>query len=188
MPRPTVGASDRIRISRAGCASCKGRSGACKGVTPATCNVAGSGAVAQGAVGNGVLPSVQCRFSTPLPSSFRGARQREPGIHLTAGFRIASLCSASGMTSKRIRDKDPPMATHKLLLLPGDGIGPEVMAEVKRLIDWLNAQGIAHFETEHGLVGGSAYDASTQSIADATMSMAKSADAVIFGAVGGAKG
>ena len=52
------------------------------------------------------------------------------------------------------------MATHKLLLLPGDGIGPEVMAEVKRLIDWLNAQGIAHFETEQGLVGGSAYDAS----------------------------
>ena len=51
------------------------------------------------------------------------------------------------------------MATHKLLLLPGDGIGPEVMAEVKRLIDWLNAQGIAHFETEQGLVGGSAYDA-----------------------------
>ena len=51
------------------------------------------------------------------------------------------------------------MATHKLLLLPGDGIGPEVMGEVKRLIDWLNAQGIAHFETEQGLVGGSAYDA-----------------------------
>ncbi len=51
------------------------------------------------------------------------------------------------------------MATHKLLLLPGDGIGPEVMAEVKRLIDWLNAQGIAHFETEQGLVGGAAYDA-----------------------------
>jgi 3-isopropylmalate dehydrogenase len=79
------------------------------------------------------------------------------------------------------------MATHKLLLLPGDGIGPEVMAEVKRLIDWLNAQGIAHFETEHGLVGGSAYDASKQSITDATMAMAKSADAVIFGAVGGPK-
>jgi 3-isopropylmalate dehydrogenase len=79
------------------------------------------------------------------------------------------------------------MATHKLLLLPGDGIGPEVMAEVKRLIDWLNAQGIAHFETEQGLVGGSAYDASKQSITDATMAMAKSADAVIFGAVGGPK-
>ncbi len=79
------------------------------------------------------------------------------------------------------------MATYKLLLLPGDGIGPEVMAEVKRLIDWLNAQGIAHFETEQGLVGGSAYDASKQSITDATMAKAKAADAVIFGAVGGPK-
>jgi 3-isopropylmalate dehydrogenase len=79
------------------------------------------------------------------------------------------------------------MATHKLLLLPGDGIGPEVMAEVKRLIDWLNAEGIAHFSTEQGLVGGSAYDASRQSITDATMAQAKSADAVIFGAVGGPK-
>jgi 3-isopropylmalate dehydrogenase len=79
------------------------------------------------------------------------------------------------------------MASHKLLLLPGDGIGPEVMAEVKRLIDWLNAQGIAHFETEQGLVGGSAYDASKQSITDATMAQAKAADAVIFGSVGGPK-
>src|SRR6202012_4467686 len=79
------------------------------------------------------------------------------------------------------------MATHKLLLLPGDGIGPEVMAEVKRLIDWLNAQGIAHFETEQGLVGGSAYDASKESITDATMAKAMAADAVIFGAVGGPK-
>jgi 3-isopropylmalate dehydrogenase len=56
------------------------------------------------------------------------------------------------------------MATHKLLLLPGDGIGPEVMSEVKRLIDWLNSTGIAHFETEQGLVGGSAYDAHKVSI------------------------
>jgi 3-isopropylmalate dehydrogenase len=79
------------------------------------------------------------------------------------------------------------MATHKLLLLPGDGIGPEVMAEVKRLIDWLRAQGIAHFETEQGLVGGSAYDADKVSITDATMDKAKAADAVIFGAVGGPK-
>src|SRR3954468_14512229 len=79
------------------------------------------------------------------------------------------------------------MPTHKLLLLPGDGIGPEVMAEVKRLIDWLNAQGIARFETEQGLVGGSAYDADKVSIADATMALAQASDAVIFGAVGGPK-
>ena len=48
------------------------------------------------------------------------------------------------------------MTTHHVLLLPGDGIGPEVMAEVQGLIDWLNAKGIARFETERGLVGGSA--------------------------------
>src|SRR4249919_2061451 len=79
------------------------------------------------------------------------------------------------------------MATHKLLLLPGDGIGPEVMGEVKRLIGWLNSAGIASFETEQGLVGGAAYDASKQSITDATMAQATAADAVIFGAVGGPK-
>src|SRR5471032_1817378 len=79
------------------------------------------------------------------------------------------------------------MATHNLLLLPGDGIGPEVMAEVKRLIGWLNAQGIARFETEQGLVGGSAYDADKVAITDATMALAQASDAVIFGAVGGPK-
>src|ERR1700742_16573 len=79
------------------------------------------------------------------------------------------------------------MATHKLLLLPGDGIGPEVMAEVKRLIAWIDAQGIAHFATEDGLVGGAAYDASKQSITDETVATAQIADAVIFGSVGGPK-
>src|SRR5476651_956728 len=79
------------------------------------------------------------------------------------------------------------MATHKLLLLPGDGIGTEVMAQVKRLIGWLNAEGLAHFETEQGLVGGSAYDADKVAISDATMALAQASDAVIFGAVGGPK-
>ncbi|WP_424628922.1 3-isopropylmalate dehydrogenase [Bradyrhizobium sp. SYSU BS000235] len=79
------------------------------------------------------------------------------------------------------------MATHKLLLLPGDGIGTEVMAEVKRLIDWLNKRGTARFETETGLVGGASYDADKVSISDATMALAQAADAVIFGAVGGPK-
>src|SRR5215217_3566829 len=79
------------------------------------------------------------------------------------------------------------MATHKLLLLPGDGIGPEVMGEVQRLIDWLNKQGIASFETEQGLVGGSAYDAHKVSISEGDMATAMAADAVIFGAVGGPK-
>src|SRR5579871_1887396 len=79
------------------------------------------------------------------------------------------------------------MATYKLLLLPGDGIGPEVMAEVKRLLEFLAKSGIATFETEEGLVGGAAYDAHKVAITDATMAKAHAADAVIFGAVGGPK-
>ncbi|MFL5001974.1 MAG: 3-isopropylmalate dehydrogenase [Xanthobacteraceae bacterium] len=79
------------------------------------------------------------------------------------------------------------MATHKLLLLPGDGIGPEVMAEVKRLIAWMNDHGLGRFDYEEGLVGGAAYDAHGVAITDETMAKAQAADAVIFGAVGGPK-
>jgi 3-isopropylmalate dehydrogenase len=79
------------------------------------------------------------------------------------------------------------MATHNLLLLPGDGIGPEVMAEVKKLIAWMNAHGMGTFTTEEGLVGGACYDAHKVAIADATMEKAHAADAVLFGAVGGPK-
>src|SRR5260221_203117 len=79
------------------------------------------------------------------------------------------------------------MTTHKLLLLPGDGIGTEVMAEVKRVIAWLNKNGVAKFETQDGLVGGASYDADKVAITDATMARAQAADAVIFGAVGGPK-
>ena len=79
------------------------------------------------------------------------------------------------------------VTTHTLLLLPGDGIGPEVTAEVERLIGWLNDRGIAAFETETALVGGSAYDAHGVAITDETMALAQSADAVLFGAVGGPK-
>src|SRR5262245_616034 len=79
------------------------------------------------------------------------------------------------------------MATHNLLLLPGDGIGPEVMAEVRRVIDLFNEKGPERFNTEEALVGGCCYDAHGGAITDATVEKAKSADAVIFGAVGGPK-
>ena len=64
------------------------------------------------------------------------------------------------------------MATHKLLLLAGDGIGPEVMAEVKKLIAFMNAHGMGRFETDEGLVGGCCYDAHKVAITDATMAKA----------------
>src|SRR6516225_9544481 len=79
------------------------------------------------------------------------------------------------------------MPAINLLLLPGDGIGPEVMGEVKRVIAWMNQRGVAQFKTEEALVGGSAYDAHKVAVTDETMAKAKAADAVLFGAVGGPK-
>src|ERR1700741_2818302 len=79
------------------------------------------------------------------------------------------------------------MPTFNLLLLAGDGIGPEVMAEVKRLLDFYAKHRVADFNIEEGLVGGAAYDAHKVAITDAIMAKAHAADAVIFGAVGGPK-
>jgi 3-isopropylmalate dehydrogenase len=79
------------------------------------------------------------------------------------------------------------MTSYRLLLLPGDGIGPEVMGEVKKLIGWMNAKGKTHFDTEEGLVGGACYDVHKTSVTDETVANAKNADAIIFGAVGGPK-
>ncbi|MDX2263883.1 MAG: 3-isopropylmalate dehydrogenase [Hyphomicrobiales bacterium] len=79
------------------------------------------------------------------------------------------------------------MGTFNVLLLAGDGIGPEVMAEVKRVIAWLNARGGSTFNTEDDLVGGTAYDAHGEAISDAAMARAHAADAVMLGAVGGPK-
>jgi 3-isopropylmalate dehydrogenase len=79
------------------------------------------------------------------------------------------------------------MATQNLLLLPGDGIGPEVMREVEKVLGWFTRQGIARFETETDLVGGAAYDAHGRAISEAAMARAQAADAVMFGAVGGPK-
>jgi len=77
------------------------------------------------------------------------------------------------------------MPSFNLLLLAGDGIGPEVMAEVKRLLGYYARHSIADFNTEDALVGGACYDAHKTAITDATMAKAHAADAVIFGAVGG---
>ena len=75
----------------------------------------------------------------------------------------------------------------KILLLPGDGIGPEVMDEARRVIDWFARSGAVGFETEEAPVGGASYDAHGAPIVDSTMDLALAADAVLFGAVGGPK-
>ncbi len=79
------------------------------------------------------------------------------------------------------------MANPSLLILPGDGIGPEVMAEVRKIIDWLGAKRGVTFDVEEDLVGGAAYDKHGVPLADATMARAQEVDAVLLGAVGGPK-
>ena len=79
------------------------------------------------------------------------------------------------------------MSSYNLLMLQGDGIGPEVVNEVERVIDWFNKNTDSKFEIEKDLVGGSAYDAHGAAISDAAMDLAHKSDAVIFGAVGGPK-
>ncbi|HEY2131678.1 MAG TPA: 3-isopropylmalate dehydrogenase [Acetobacteraceae bacterium] len=76
-------------------------------------------------------------------------------------------------------------ANKKLLVLPGDGVGPEVMREVVRVIDWMDRKRRASFDLTEDLVGGAAIDARGTPIAPETVARAKEADAVLFGSVGG---
>ena len=68
-------------------------------------------------------------------------------------------------------------ANKKLLILPGDGIGPEVMREVRRVIDWMDRRRMVSFDIAEDLVGGASIDARGTPIADETMQKAKDADA-----------
>ncbi len=73
----------------------------------------------------------------------------------------------------------------KILILPGDGIGTEVMAQVVRIIDWFGTHRGFDVSLDEDLVGGAAYDAHGVAITDAAMEKALASDAVLFGAVGG---
>ncbi|SDE40610.1 3-isopropylmalate dehydrogenase [Paracoccus isoporae] len=77
------------------------------------------------------------------------------------------------------------MSDYSLLILPGDGIGPEVMAEVRKVIDWFQANRGMRFTVSEDLVGGCAYDKHGTPLADETMAKAQQVDAVLLGAVGG---
>ncbi len=79
------------------------------------------------------------------------------------------------------------MSTPSILILPGDGIGPEVMAEVRKVIDWYGTKRNVTFDVSEDLVGGAAYDAHGTPLHDDTMAKAQEVDAVLLGAVGGPK-
>lgn len=74
-----------------------------------------------------------------------------------------------------------------ILLLPGDGIGPEVVGATQKIINWFNANRAVSFTTSEGLLGGAAYDATGNPLPQETLDAAAKADAVLLGAVGGPK-
>src|SRR5690242_17453482 len=79
------------------------------------------------------------------------------------------------------------MATYKIAVLPGDGIGQEVTPQAQRVLEVVSkATGIG-FEFESALVGGSAIDATGRPLPPASLALCQAADAILFGAVGGPK-
>jgi len=75
----------------------------------------------------------------------------------------------------------------KILLLPGDGIGPEVVTEVKKIIEWFNKKKSLDFEIDEDLIGGASYEKHKKPITDEVFYKALESEAVVLGAVGGPK-
>src|SRR5881227_89555 len=97
------------------------------------------------------------------------------------------LLDAGSWTNKSTQMAQTTRSNRKVLVLPGDGIGPEIMGEVMRVIDFFDRRHLVSFEVDHGLVGGAAYDASGTPLTDETVAQAQASDAVLFGSVGGPK-
>jgi 3-isopropylmalate dehydrogenase len=76
--------------------------------------------------------------------------------------------------------------TKKIAVLPGDGIGPEIVAEAVKVLQRLEQDGL-DIELEHGLIGGAAYDEAGTPLPEETLKISKAADAILLGAVGGYK-
>ena len=74
-----------------------------------------------------------------------------------------------------------------LMVLPGDGVGPEVVNETLRVVDWLAKNKNLNFNVKEGLVGGASFDKYGTPLSDETLADSMDADAILFGAVGGPK-
>ncbi len=75
--------------------------------------------------------------------------------------------------------------TYKILILPGDGIGPEIVAEARKVLEVLHTDFGLAIETEEAPVGGAGYEAAGHPLPEPTLHLARAADAVLLGAVGG---
>ncbi|HIG88418.1 MAG TPA: 3-isopropylmalate dehydrogenase, partial [Candidatus Thioglobus sp.] len=73
----------------------------------------------------------------------------------------------------------------KVLILPGDGIGQEIVVQALKVIDHLNQNNSLGMEIVHGLVGGTAYDETGSPLPQATLDAARECDSILLGAVGG---
>lgn len=76
---------------------------------------------------------------------------------------------------------------HKVLILPGDGIGPEIVTEAEKLLGVLASQYGLEITLQHGLIGGAAFDATGKPLPEETVTAAQASDAILFGAIGGPK-
>ena len=79
------------------------------------------------------------------------------------------------------------MGLAKLMILPGDGIGPEIVAEAEKVLNWLSANSDLEVEIDHGLIGGQAYDAHGVPLSDGDLEKCRASDAILMGSVGGPK-
>ena len=77
--------------------------------------------------------------------------------------------------------------SHTLMILPGDGIGPEIMAEAQKIIAWINDNTGSTINLTHGLIGGQAYDEHGTPLSEEDLEQCRSADAILMGCVGGPK-
>src|ERR1700687_1556803 len=102
--------------------------------------------------------------TAPL-SAFRSPATHRRDLFVLTHHLVRKVCNFSGSCFTGHRS----MGVYNLLLLPGDRIGPERMAEVSRVVRWVNSSGLATINSETDLVGGCAYDAHGDAISEATM-------------------
>ncbi len=108
-----------------------------------------------------------------------------------AAYECPSQMVAPG---KHLRPQQPSskentltMSTYKIAVLAGDGIGPEVMSQALRVLEKVGEQHDCSFEFDHQLVGGAAIDAAGKALPEQTVAACESAEAILFGSVGGPK-
>lgn len=120
------------------------------------------------------------RASSPLGCLTQSNKIVAPGL---CGGSLAERTSRD----ERLGEEKGLQMSKNVLILPGDGIGPEIVAEARRVLDLVNEQDNLGLELSEALVGGAAIDADGVPLPEATLDAAKAADAILLGAVGGPK-